>query len=230
MRPDTEFDCDWDQRNPDFTCDTSKGDPFASGIELLKRLASSPQVRTLLLGHTHYNAMEVIQQGEELVPGQFPVDGDAAVKFATLEVVNPLRGYSSSQQTADYDPHRVPISPIEQSFNQFTKQYDKSVTGWNRTLTAASTPRELLVLRLVSAADLANETYSGGKSAMGFSVLSLTKKDDPRAVTQPQINHAKFFANTGQATFTVVGEIDIDRTKSLKPHDAQNPVQKLYTW
>jgi uncharacterized protein involved in exopolysaccharide biosynthesis len=81
-----------------------------------------------------------------------------------------------------------------------------------------------------SAADLANETYSGGKSAMGFSVLSLSKKTDARNVPQPQVNHAKFFANTGQATFTVVGEIDIDRTKSLKPHDAANPVEKLFDW
>lgn len=234
MRPDAEFDCPWDQRKSDFTCDASKGEPFASGVELLKRLAASPQVRTLLLGHTHYNAMEVIQQGDELVPGQFPVDGEAAVKFATLEVVNPIRGYSSEQTTNgsadEYDNHNVPLAPLERSFNEFTKQYDKSVSGWSRTLSATAGPRELLVLRLVSAADLANETYSGGKSAMGFSVLDLTVKDDPRGVTQPQVNHAKFFANTGHASFTVVGEIDIDRTKTLTAHDPQNPIEKLYDW
>ncbi|MFO0742922.1 MAG: metallophosphoesterase [Labilithrix sp.] len=234
MRPDAEFDCPWDQRKSDFTCDASKGEPFASGVELLKRVAASTQVRTMLLGHTHYNAMEVIQQGEELVPGQFPVDGNASVKFATLEVVNPIRGYASEQtangSSDDYDNHNVPLAPLEQSFNAFTKQYDKSVSGWSRTLAATQGPRELVVLRLVSASDLANATYSGGKSAMGFAVLGLTVKDDPRGVTQPQVNRAKFYANTGHASFTVVGEIDIDRTRGIKPHDPQNPVEKLFDW
>lgn len=234
MRPDTEFDCSWEQRDSSFACDPSKGAPFSSGVELLKRLAGSPQVRTVLLGHTHYNAMEVIQEGEELLPGQFPVDGNAALKFATLEVVNPIRGYAAEQTSNgasdDYDTHNVPMAPLEQSFAKFTAQYNQSVSGWSRTLAAGTGPRELLVLRLVSAADLANETYSGGKSAMGFSVLDLTTKTDARGVTNPQINHAKFFANTGHATFTVVGEIDIDRTASMKPHDAENPVEKLYDW
>lgn len=234
MRPDPELDCDWDKRKADGTCDTTKGEPFASGVELLKRLAKSQEVRTLLLGHTHYNAMEVIQEGDELVPGQFPVDGTSAVKFATLEVVNPVRGYSTAQtsngMSDDYDNHNVPLAPIERSFNEFTKQYDKSVSGWTRTLSATAGPRELLVLRLVSAADLANATYSGGKSAMGFSVLSLTKKTDPRNVPQPQINRAKFFVNTGSGAFTVAGEIDIDRTKGVKAHDPQNPVEKIFDW
>ncbi|MBX3227376.1 MAG: metallophosphoesterase [Labilithrix sp.] len=235
MRPDAEFDCDWDQRGADFTCDPAKGEPFSSGVELLKRLASSPQVRTVLLGHTHYNSLEVIQEGDELIPGKFPVDAASTQKFATLEVLNPVRGYSQAQTTngasEDYDNHAVPMNPIADSVKSFGKQYDKSVAGWSRhTASGKLGPRELVFFRLVSASDLANQTYSGGKSSMGFTVLTLETKSDKRGVTLPQINRAKFFANIGQSRFDVVGEIEINRAEAIGAHDPKNPVEKLFDW
>ena len=232
MRPDPEFDCGWGERKADFTC--GGAEPFSSGIELMKRLAASERARTLLLGHTHYNALEVLQDGEELIPGQFPIGGDAAQKFATLEVQNPLRGFSVLQgedhRFTDYDQQALRIDPIEQSFASFVHQYERSVAGWQRTLSAPTGPRELVVLRLVSAADLSSQTYSSGKNAFGFSVLFLDKKTDARDIDHPQINRAKFFANVGAAAFDTVGSIDIDRTARLRPHDPQNPVEKLFDW
>jgi len=87
-----------------------------------------------------------------------------------------------------------------------------------------------VILRLVSNADLASQTYSGGKDALGFAVLSLTKKADARNVSNAQLNKVLFFANVGTAKFDHVGSIDIDRTATLKPHDAENPIQKIYNW
>lgn len=232
MRPDPEFDCGWSARKADFTC--GKAEPFASGIELMKRLAENEHARTLLLGHTHYNALEVLQDGEELIPGAFPIEGDAAQKFATLEVENPLRGFSLLQSEnpgfTDYDVQALRIDPIERSFANFVQQYERSVAGWQRTLSAPKGPRELVVLRLVSAADLSTQTYSSGKDAFGFSVLFLDKKTDARGVDVPQINRAKFFVNVGMSSFDTVGTIDIDRTARLRPHDPENPVQQLFTW
>lgn len=232
MRPDPELDCAWDKRKGDFTCEAG-ADPFSSGIELMKRLAASGNVRTLLLGHTHYNSLEVLQEGDELLPGQLPIDNGAAQKFATLEVQNPMRGYSELQNggaLADYDHHALQIGAIEQSFASFVHQYEKSVQGWQRTLSSPMGPRELVVLRLVSNADLASQTYSSGKNALGFSVLYLDKKSDARGVTNAQINRAKFFANVGEAVYDAVGSIDIDRLARLRPHDANNPVEKLFDW
>lgn len=236
MRPDAEFDCSWEQRRPDFTCDEQKAlDPFASGVELVKRLTSSSQVRTVLLGHTHYNALEVLQQGDELLPGKLPVDAGSAQKFATLEVENPIRGFSELQAASgtralDYDHQALGITPLERSFANFATQYERSVSGWQQTLSGQLGPRELVIMRLVSNADLASQTYSGGKNALGFAVLHLTKRTDARAVAEPQINKATFFANVGEAKYDMIGTIDIDRTTSLRPHDAANPVEKIYDW
>lgn len=243
MRPDEEFDCNWDQRNDDFTCDKNKvADPWASGIELMKRLASSSRVRTVLLGHTHFNALEVLQQGDELLPGKFPVNAESSQHFATLEVQNPMRGFSELQNARnlgarfggaplDYDQHALNIDSIEKSFATFVNQYDRAVNqGWQRTLSSAMGKRELVVLRLVSNADLTSQTYSDKRTALGFSVLHLMKKNDARAVSTAQINKATFFANTGEATYSIVGTVDIDRLGSMRPHDPANPVELLFDW
>jgi hypothetical protein len=237
MRPDVELDCGWDQRRPDFTCDPSKGEPFVSGVELMKRLSTSDRVRTVLLGHTHYNSLEVLQQGDELVPGKLSVDGASARKFATLEVVNPVRGYSELQngkgRAGDYDQHALGMTALEERFASFAQQYEQSVAGWPRTLADSgdpSAPRELVVLRLTSNSDLTGQTYSNGKTALGFSVLHLTRKQDARNLNAPQINRATFFANVGAARYDAVGTVDIDRTGRLRPHDPANPVEQLFDW
>jgi len=235
MRADPELDCDWDQRKPDFTCDPTKGEPFESGIELMKRLAASSQVRTVLLGHTHYNALEILQGGDELLPGKLPIDGQSAQKFATLEVTNPIRGFSellttSGVQVADYDEQMLGIRPLEERFLLFASRYERAVSGWQRTLSNPLGPRELVILRTVSNADLANQTYSNGKSAFGFALLYVTKKSDARALPVAQVNGATFFVNVGEAQYATVGTIDIDRTARLAPHDAANPVEQLFEW
>ena len=79
----------------------------------------------------------------------------------------------------------------------------------------------------MSNADLASQTYSGGKNAMGFSVLHLVKGG---AYPTAQINKATFFANTGSATFLNLKTIDIPRTQRLHPHDPTNPVEEIFDW
>ena len=239
MRPDPEFDCRWDQRKPDFTCQDVP--PYSSGIELLKLVSANPRARTLLLGHTHYNALEVLQEGDELVPSHFPIERSSAQRFATLEIQNPIRGYSELRREhdfADYDNHALGIGGIETRFASFVKQYDLSVQGWPRTLSGpAPSPespkagtRELVILRLVSNADLADQTYSDGKSAFGFAVLQVRAKKDARRITEPQVNAATFFVNVGGASYDNIGAIDIDRTARLGEHDPANPIEKLYDW
>jgi hypothetical protein len=190
-------------------------------------------VRTVLLGHTHYNALEVLQQGDELLPGSLPVDEGSAQKYATLEVQNPMRGYSLLQnggRSADYDHHALGIGAMERSFADFVGQYAQAVSGWQRTLSGTLGPRELVVLRLVSNADLTSQTYSSGKTALGFGILFVEPKSDTRGFDLPQINRAKFFANVGSGNFTEVGTIEIERTERMRPHDVANPIEQLYKW
>ena len=232
MRPDPELDCAWDKRKPDGTCPDSVP-IFSSGVELMKRIAANGRVRTMVLGHTHYNALEVLQEGDELLPDSIPIDHDSSQKFATLEILNPMRGYSVAQsggRLADYNHHALKINTTKASLANFVDQYQKSVNGWSRTLSSPMGPRELVILRIVSNADLTDQTYSTGKDALGFSVLFLNKKTDVRGVDLPQINSVKFYANVGEALYNEVGTINIDRTTKFKPHDPNNPVQMLYDW
>lgn len=246
MRPDEELDCAWEERNNDGFCERSLFDPktgtkqyFMSGIELMKRVTTNPQVRTMLLGHTHYNQLEVLQDGDELVPGSLPIDGAAAQMFATLEVQNPVRAYSFLQDakgtSAEYDVKDLPMLAVTQKNARFVARMNEILPNAPRTLDAPlpsggpARPRELVVMRLVSASDLANQTYNGN-SAMGFAVLHLTKATDARAYPNAQINKTTFFVNRGSNVFTNVKTIALDRNTRLKPHDAANPLQQLYVW
>ena len=242
MRPDTELDCDWDQRNPDFTCKQGAA-IWTSGTELMKRLSESDQVRTLLLGHTHYNELEILQAGDPLLPATLPTDSASVARFATLEVTNPFRGFAVQQKVylplndfvpqaaPDYDNTVLPLAPLEATYASFATGYSAAVSGWSRTLAPAATgPRELVVLRLVSNSDLADQTSSNGKSAMGFSVLELGQHADLRNFSKPQVNRAHFFINDGSGNFTRYTTIDIDRTARLAAHDGQNPIQRAYSW
>ena len=114
MRPDEEFDCAWDERTErrlrQGAVRSGEGGSkqyFLSGVELMKRIAQNPQVRTMLLGHTHYNQLEVLQNGDELLPGQFKIDAASAKMLATLEVQNPIRALLVR---ADRDGHATPTT------------------------------------------------------------------------------------------------------------------------
>ncbi len=67
---------------------------FLSGIELLKRFVKSDHARTLLLGHVHFNSLEVLQSGDVLVPNRLSLDPAVQTKSASLEAANPVRRVS----------------------------------------------------------------------------------------------------------------------------------------
>jgi hypothetical protein len=189
----------------------------------------------MLLGHTHYNQLEVLQNGDELLPGQFKIDAAGAQLLATLEVQNPIRAHSFTQTAtgrhADYDAQLLPMAAVTDKNERFAKMINAILPNAPRVMDAPgpSRPRELLVMRLVSASDLASQTYNGA-SALGFGVLHLTKKTDARAYGPAQINKTTFFVNRGSNVFTNVATINLDRNTRLAPHDAANPLQQLYVW
>lgn len=256
MRADEEFDCQPDERK-NGTCDpalfksptgTATHTYYFSGIELMKRIAQNPQIRTVLLGHTHYNQLEVMQKGDELLPGKITIDGLTAQKFAALEVQNPFRGYSilgtqrkleghfvssAIRNDGDYDKHALGTSFIDQRTALFGEMVNPVLSQAPRFLEGnGADARELVILRLVCNADLTQQTTTNGnKVALGFSTLRLSKKSDARAYDHPQINQVTFFVNSGQSgQFDVVKTIDIDRNAHLKPHDSANPIEQLYKW
>jgi len=234
MRPDPELDCAWSDRSGEY-CKKDASQWF-SGVELMTRIAKNPQVRTMLLGHTHYNQLEILQGGDEFLPGKLPIDGTASTaKFATLEVQNPIRAFAFQQASAlrtEYDEHALSIVPVADKNRLFADRINALLPLVPRTLDGPlpGVPRELMVLRLVSNADLASQTYTNGTNALGFGVLHFTKKTDARAYPNAQINRMTFFVNKGANNFQNVKTVDLDRTKRIKPHDPESPIQQTFSW
>ncbi|MBK6460818.1 MAG: metallophosphoesterase [Myxococcales bacterium] len=259
MRPDPEFDCKPSERGTDgkclanlFTGPSAKPLRF-SNLSLLERIAKNPQIRTLIFGHTHYHSYEMWQAGDELLPKQLPIDDLSVQKFATLEIENPVRGYStvesahpyaseslagdalaarehmSTPRRPDYDPNELERVPLERAVRAYAAEYARAAGTLHRTLDApGQTARELAVLRLTSNADLTSQKYNG-RSMFGFSVLGVSKRADARGYDKPQLNRLTFFINAGKDRFDLVRTVDLDRTVKVSTKDPKNPVGKLFT-
>src|SRR6185503_118351 len=136
MRADEEFDCANEDRLPDGRCDVSLFDPNRpsaerrhpkfSGYDLIHKIATSPNVRTVLLGHTHNNSMEMFQEGDELVPGKVFLDAEQTDKYEAMEVKNPLRGFSwlwnqvtGAYEEPVYDPAALTSHGIHEDNGRF---------------------------------------------------------------------------------------------------------------
>ncbi|MBX3233869.1 MAG: metallophosphoesterase [Labilithrix sp.] len=151
---------------PDGELDKDGAGYFMSGVELLRRISASAQVRTLVLGHVHFNSLEVLVEDDPLVPNRLSLEGSAD-----------------------------------------------------------GGARELAVLRFGAGSDLSDQKYEG-KPLFGYAVLHVTKETDT-----PRINAATYFAHgAAPASFAKVLSVDIDRTKSLRPKDAANPLDKVFDW
>lgn len=232
MRPDPELDCAPSEKKNGF-CDAALFDPklgneahryYFSALEVIERLAKNENVRTLLLGHTHYHSLEMAREGDSLVPDELPTKSDEA--YASLEVNDPVRGNAYGGGTGDsYDPNDVSLEEIKEQNARFVAQYKSAVQA--HTTKIAGKGHELMILRLTSNADLTHQTVSG-KKMLGFSVLDVTKKGDSRGYDAPQINKIHYFVNVGADKFDTVGNLEFDREKSLKVKDAANPVGIMF--
>jgi len=218
---------------PDEEFDRVGGAFMMSGPEVLKRIVKNPQVRTLLVGHAHFNTMEVVQQGEELVPNQVKMDGPTTqARLEALETANPVRRFawqgalSPAGAVADsagdasighgtFDDYRTHLNGLLKA----------ATDGTMRTLDSNGGPRELAILRLTSAADLTSQKYDGNKM-FGFGVLHVTKQ----ASGMPRINRITYMIHTGPDAFAKVQTVDVDRTKSLRARGSANPVDQLFDW
>ncbi len=235
MRPDPDFDCAPRDRLGNGRCNPALLDPTAaaqngrhlhfSGLELVDQITSHPRVRTLLLGHTHYHSLEMIQAGDEVVPDGFALSSAEAERFAALEVANPLRGFSKTGGEGEYDPSDVDHQKLIDDNAAFFGMLQAAAQDVNRHLGGEG--RELAVMRLTCNADMTQQEY-GDLPMMGFSLLHVSRRDDARGYSQPQINDVTYFMNTGSGAFQQVATVGLDRTTRLGADDPLNPVATLF--
>jgi hypothetical protein len=233
MLADPEFDCADGDRKPDGMCDvtaiqaSAQKSLYFSNLALINFIATHPSIRTLLLGHTHYNELAVLQSGDELIPQKDSTDND---KVAGLNVNNPVRAFSFFAKLtgrSDFDPSAMEPQPVWSDSDVGVQLHQKAIPTATRTLQGAG--RELVVLRLTSNADITSQKFCSSpgncKTMLGFSTFSVSKK----AFQLPQINDVTFFLNDGGGSFETVKSVSIPRTSKVARDGSNNPVAPLFS-
>ncbi|MCW5833401.1 MAG: metallophosphoesterase [Labilithrix sp.] len=217
---------------------------FLSGVELLKRFVKSDHARTLVLGHVHFNSLEVLQSGDVLVPNRLSMDPATTSANASIEAANPVRRLAWEERLTPDAPgawrFAAPGMPslandVETglelgSFDRWRADLDAMLRDATpRPMTTLSAtqggPRELAILRFTSGADLASQKYDGA-SMFGYSVLHVTKQTGAA-----RVNRLTFFKHDGASeTFQKIDTVDLDRTKSVAARAPSNPVDQLFEW
>jgi hypothetical protein len=172
--------------------------------------------------------MEVLQAGDALVPGRVSLDGpsksgaSAGQRLAWLEGANPVRNHALGDEDEAALRARVGAwtGTLDAMLEQATPAPMRTLSG-----DVSGGPRELAVIRLTSNADLASDKYQN-ESAYGWSILHVTSQ----ATGVPRINRVSFFVHVDGDAFDEVETVDVDRTKSMRAKDSDNPVAQLFTW
>jgi hypothetical protein len=233
MLSDPEFDCLDADHGADGKCnlDAIKASPqkslYFSNLALIQLLATHPSIRTLLLGHTHYNALEVLQAGDEIVPAQSNMPQD---QVAGLNVNNPVRAFSFFKKiigSDDFDPSQMSPGPVWSDNDDGVQLHAKAGPMFKRVVEGKG--RELVVLRLTSNADITSQKFcvtpGNCKTMLGFSTFQVSKKNS----ALPQINQVTFFLNDGGGAFETVKSIDVPRTQKVARDTSNNPIAPLFT-
>jgi len=243
MRPDEEFDCEEIDRLEGGRCDTRLFDPSlpvsvrhsprSSAYELIDAIDTHPSVRTLLLGHAHYDALDMMQGGDAMIPPRRMLDAGDVERLSALEVQNPVRGFawlwkarSHAVDASDYDAPELDAAGIVAENGHFFSDVE-SARPFRPVVEGKS--RDLAILHITSNADITLQKYNE-RTNIGFSVLNVTHKKDARAYDKPQINRISYFVNADNQTFDDVKAIDLDRTVRLAATDPENPVTRTFSF
>jgi len=212
MRPDPEFDCKSNLLLPNGKCDlekmkTQKGlTPIYSGYQLLDLIATTPAIRTVILGHTHFNSYEFIYNDpsknseQPLVKNSFIQDSEQVIRkkfdlFYELENTNIMRQSENFKSNPVLDKlsfstdMKQEIEYFKALFTTYTpEEINLKSSGHTFESNLKGNDRELVFLRMTTLADLTTQKINS-KSMMGFSVFEVNSKYNSR----PQINKVHYY-------------------------------------
>ncbi len=255
MRADPQFDCENEyliRSGPKAgECDQElflptidnrgKRHPTFSGFQMIHLFASNPRLRTVLLGHTHYNSVEMLQSGDALIPEKLVADFEQGKYFARLERSNPVRSISRRQELGISESTRSPsggrkrpegAEPNGEPLDLEGSGIVKDDQGYYALLLRAShqpfsrviEDKELAILRLTSGANLSDQdSIPDGMPFFGFSVLDVLSLKDAREYENPQINRVTYYqGGLPGGGFRKVTSIELDRTARIKRGDPKS--------
>jgi hypothetical protein len=232
MRADQEFDCEEKLMTSGTSsdqewarvCDTKKmeGDspfhPNYSGYTLINKIATN-NIRTMLLGHTHYSSLEIYQPGTKLVPDSVVLDEASQERYAQLETVNPIRNYGAGITKEDSlkKPH---IMEDSEGFGRLL------LKAASHSFRSVLDNHELVIARLTTVADMSSQVFGNDGDYYGFSALEFKKTEKRRASDNiPQLNgiylyryvkETKGYELVGGGQHPDWGHLEMDRTKDVR--------------
>jgi hypothetical protein len=259
MRPDPQFDCENEhlhtsgpkagECNQELFLPTPENrgrrHPVFSGFQMVHLMASSPRLRTVLLGHTHYNSIEMLQGGDALIPEKLLADYEQGRYFARLERSNPVRSLSRRQELGIQEPPRAtPVSsrnpaggprrpegaeptgePLDLEGNGILKDdegfFVLLLNASHRPFERVVRDKDLAILRLTSAANLTDQdAIPEGTPVFGFSVLDVLSRPDARGYPEPQINRVTYYqGGVSGGNFRKLATVELDRQARWKRGD-----------
>lgn len=244
MRADDEFDCvpedlrgknQWGVRY----CDTSKLSSatnskseekrhhWYSGYNFINQLAIHYRARTLLLGHTHFNSLEIRAPGTDLVPAKVTLDAEILSRLADADSANPIRALGNyfSEPIAG-DAEKVNLKNLKKDgitldANGFLEFHMK--TG-GHSFKRKLEGHELAILRLTSVSKLTKQTgKNDDKLVYGFSSFEIKRKHTEYDL--PQINNITFFRKDGNS-YERVDAVNLERKEEWTTEN--NPLKNIF--
>jgi hypothetical protein len=209
MFPDFNLDC-WDKSCPPnyvaWALSNFKGKIYFSGPELVDLIIRTPNIRTVLLGHTHHTTLKTYYPGSNVAEDRIYVD-DYGIKRKIKKILGLKKNIYPFKKALD-----------GRFYLDLTKLQKKYKVGLG--------DKEVSFLRTTS---LAKQTHAKAKwknkklTNYGFTIFGVNKKRDYRKYKQAQINRAHFYVNTddgGKFPFLKVHSMTIKR--ALGGTEAEN--------
>lgn len=245
MLADREFDCQLEHKiksgENKGKCDQSKFDyaneekyrAWYSGYALIHKLATNKNLRTVLLGHTHYNSIELLEPNDELVPNfvilseedhekfyENSVEIEASMPTRILSVMkNILTGRDDDENSESVDEEVLVDNGIrrevKENMEHTTLFFSDSGHDFERTLN----DHELLVLRLTSVARLSDQKTMTDEEMFGFTLFDVDREGNAEGYDNPQINGVTYLRNSStseKVDFEDAGTVRINRNSRFK--------------
>jgi len=204
--------------------------PLYSGYQLVHLLAVSSNIHTYIIGHTHYNTLEILQKGDKLVEDQVLLDEASHKKrehFKTVfESLNPVRflswfhaktgDYPKDDRALEKSPMKTDVNGIESAYlhisdpkeranakalGLLTLNFEKSGHTFERRV-----QHPVVILRFTSVAKLSEQKLLVGKDkkAFGFTLLSV----DDSVNNTPMVNAITLMKNDDDAKSESLSHFD----------------------
>jgi hypothetical protein len=194
--------------------------------------------------------MEILQNGQEIVPKEIVVDKPTLERLAAVEQGDPVRAAAKNVQIlGEFRKRLEQMIFREDASRQDLVKLNLVSKDHNFTNFVKGSERELAILRMTTIADLTsqqykrdrinnnavtsivNPTYVDAKTSMGFSSFKFAKGNGQFGRANyplPQLNTVQYYIAQDDGGFQKVVTTYVEREKSIQKDSESNPLVKHF--